>query len=98
MRLVAAASLGVLAIGGLAVKLAQLQVSDGASLAGMARANTGHRVVLEADRGIIYDRHGAALVANSPVRSLEGVPAGLPFAAPPRPIRPGDLARYTGPP
>jgi penicillin-binding protein 2 len=98
MRLVAAASLGVLAIGGLAVKLAQLQVSDGASLAGMARANTVHRVVLEADRGIIYDRHGAALVANSPVWSLEVVPAGLPLDARARAMELAELARITGQP
>ena len=52
-RLIAAASLAVLMVGGLSVKLAELHVTDGAALAGMARANTVHRIVLEADRGII---------------------------------------------
>jgi penicillin-binding protein 2 len=96
MRLLAAASVAVLVIGGLAVKLAQLQVSDGAQLAGMARANTVHRIVLEADRGIIYDRHGVALVANSPVWSLEVVPAVLPIDARARAAELSELARITG--
>ena len=95
-RLVAAASLAVLVIGGLAVKLAQLQVTDGAQLAGMARANTVHRIVLEADRGIIYDRHGVALVANSPVWNLELIPAALPNDARARAADLSELAHITG--
>ena len=96
MRLLAAASVAVLVIGGLAVKLAQLQVADGAQLAGMARANTVHRIVLEADRGIIYDRHGVALVANSPVWNLEVIPAALPNDARARAAELSELARITG--
>jgi penicillin-binding protein 2 len=96
MRLVAAASLAVLVIGGLAVKLAQLQVTDGAQLAGMARANTVHRVILEADRGVIYDRHGVALVANSPVWNLEMIPAALPNDARERAEELAELAHITG--
>jgi penicillin-binding protein 2 len=95
-RLVAVASIGVLVIGVLAVKLAELQLTDGASLAGMARANTVHRVVLEADRGIIYDRHGAPLVTNSPAWSLEVVPAELPLDSRSRAIELAELARMTG--
>ncbi len=98
MRLVAAASLAVLVIGVLAIKLAELQLNDGARLAGMARANTVHRVVLEADRGIIYDRHGAPLVSNSPVWSLEVVPAALPLDARARAPELAELARITGRP
>jgi penicillin-binding protein 2 len=98
MRLVAAASLAVLVIGVLAIKLAELQLNDGARLAGMARANTVHRVVLEADRGIIYDRHGAPLVSNSPVWSLEVVPAALPLDARARAPVLAELARITGRP
>jgi penicillin-binding protein 2 len=94
--MVAAASVAVLVIGGLAVKLAQLQVADGAQLAGMARANTLHRVVLEADRGIIYDRHGVALVANSPVWDLEVIPAALPNDARERAAELSELAQITG--
>jgi len=95
-RLVAAASIAVLVIGGLAVKLAQLQVTDGAQLAGMARANTVHRVVVEADRGVIYDRHGTALVANSPVWNLEIIPVALPNDARTRADELAELARIAG--
>jgi len=96
MRLVAAALLAVLVIGGLAAKLAELQITDGATLAGMARANTVRRVVIEADRGIIYDRHGVPLVANNPVWGLEVVPAGLPPDAGARATELAELARITG--
>jgi penicillin-binding protein 2 len=96
MRLLAAASIGVLAIGVLAIKLAELQVRDGDHLAGLARANSVHRVVLEADRGIIYDRHGAPLVENSPVWSLVVVPAALPLDAAARASELAELARITG--
>jgi penicillin-binding protein 2 len=95
-RLVAAASLAVLLVGSLAVQLAQLQVTDGASLAGMARANSVHRLVLEADRGIIYDRHGTPLVANSPVWNLEVTPAALPVDARARTTELSELARISG--
>src|SRR5207245_6671620 len=77
-RMVAAAMFVVLIVGVLAVKLAQLQIYDSSTLAGLARANTVHRVVLEADRGIVYDRHGVALVQNTPVSGLQVVPGDLP--------------------
>jgi len=96
MRLVAAASVGVLAIGVLAIKLAELQVRDGVQLAGLARANSVHRVVLDADRGIIYDRHGTPLVENSPAWSLVVVPAALPADASARTTELAELARITG--
>ncbi|MEO8745774.1 MAG: penicillin-binding protein 2 [Candidatus Dormiibacterota bacterium] len=98
MRLVAAASVGVVIIGVLAVKLAQLEVYQGATLAGMARANTVHRVVLEADRGIIYDRHGIPLVANSPAWNLEVVPAELPVDDRARATELSEIARIAGVP
>ncbi|TMD41074.1 MAG: penicillin-binding protein 2 [Chloroflexi bacterium] len=78
LRLTASAAAAVLVMGLLAGKLAQLQVTDGEHLAALAQANSVRHVVLEADRGIIYDRHGAALVQNSPMSSLAVVPAGLP--------------------
>ena len=96
MRLMAAASVGVLAIGVLAIKLAELQVRDGAQLAGLARANSVHRIVLEADRGIIYDRHGSPLVENSPVWSLVVVPAALPLDASARASELAELSRIAG--
>ena len=86
----------MLVVGGLAVKLAQLQVTDGAQLAGMARANTVHRIVLEAERGVIYDRHGVALVANSPVWNLVVIPAALPIDSRARAAELSELARITG--
>ncbi len=95
-RLAAAATVGVVVIGVLAIKLAQLQVYDGATLAGMARANTVHRIVLEADRGIIYDRHGVPLVANSPVWDVEVEPAALAPDASSRAAELSEIARVTG--
>ncbi len=95
-RLIALATLVVLVVAGLAIKLAQLQVSDGSFLAGLARANTVHRIVLEAERGIIYDRHGAPLVGNTPVWNLEVVPAALPGDAVSRANEFAELARMTG--
>ena len=97
-RLIAAATLVVLVVAGLAVKLAQLQVSEGSLLSGLARANTVHRVVLEAERGIIYDRHGSPLVENTPVWSLEVISAALPRAAGDRAKELAELARITGVP
>jgi penicillin-binding protein 2 len=77
-RLVALACVAIFALSALSIKLAQLQVAEGASLAALARANSVHRVVIEADRGIIYDRHGVALVQNAPAWNLEVVPEALP--------------------
>jgi penicillin-binding protein 2 len=96
LRLTAAATAAVLVMGVLAVKLAQLQVTDGSRLAALAESNTVHRVVLEADRGIIYDRHGVALVENSPLWTLVVVPAGLPAAASDRVQELVTLSRLTG--
>jgi penicillin-binding protein 2 len=83
-------------MGLLAVKLAQLQVTDGTRLAALAESNTVHRVVLEADRGIIYDRHGVPLVENSPLWTLVVVPAGLPATASDRTQELVTLSRLTG--
>jgi penicillin-binding protein 2 len=96
LRLTAAATVTLLVIVVLGVKLAQLQLSDGPRLAALAQANTVHRVVLEADRGIIYDRHGAPLVENSPVWSLVVLPAGLPLSATDRAQELVELSRISG--
>ena len=66
----------------LMTQLARLQITEGPSLAALAQANSVRHVVLEADRGIIYDRHGTPLVENSPVWNLVVVPAGLAQPAP----------------
>ena len=98
LRVAAAAATAILVIGVLAVKLAQLQVTDGTHLAALALANSVRHVVLEADRGIIYDRHGAALVQNSPVWSIAVVPAGLPSDARDRTKELIELAQLSGVP
>ena len=92
----AAATIAVVVLGVLAVKLAQLQVTDGPRLAALARENTVRHVVLEADRGIIYDRHGAPLVENRPEWNLAIVPAGLPSGAVERAHELAEVARITG--
>ncbi|HAF18365.1 MAG TPA: hypothetical protein DCK96_01250, partial [Chloroflexi bacterium] len=97
-RMVAAAVVVVLMIGVLALKLAQLQVYDSSTLAALARSNTVHRTVLEADRGIIYDRHGVALVQNTPVWNLQVVPADLPTDARQRAAELAALATLAGQP
>jgi penicillin-binding protein 2 len=95
-RLVAAGLVAVVALSVLAIKLAQLQVTDGSSLAALARDNSVHRIVLEADRGIIYDRHGVALVENAPAWNLELIPAALPLTTSARQAEITELAELSG--
>ena len=95
-RLVAAGLVAVVALSVLAMTLAQLQVTEGSSLAALARENSVHRIVLEADRGIIYDRHGVALVQNSPAWSLELIPAALPFTSSARQAEIAEVAALSG--
>ena len=95
-RLIAAGTLAVVALGFLAVRLAQVQVVEGPSLAALARENSVHRVVLEAERGIIYDRHGAPLVENAPAWNVEVVPEALPATTAARAAEIGELAQIVG--
>ena len=95
-QLVALGLLAVVSLSVLAVKLAELQVSEGSSLAALARLNSVHRVVLEAERGIIYDRHGVALVQNAPAWNLEVIPAALALTTPARIAELTELARLSG--
>ena len=94
--MVAAAVMVVLVVGLLALKLAQLQVYDSRALAGVARANTVHRIVLEADRGVIYDRHGVPLVQNTPIWALQVVPGDMPADSRARASELAALATLTG--
>ena len=96
LRLAAAGTAGVIALGLLAVKLAQVQVAEGPSLAALARENSVHRIALEAERGIIYDRHGAPLVQNAPAWNLEVVPVALPVTDEARTAEIGELAHVSG--
>jgi penicillin-binding protein 2 len=97
-RLVAIGSLAVIALSALSIKLAQLQVTEGSSLAALARANSVHRVVLEADRGVIYDRHGVALVQNAPAWNVEVVPEAMPATTAARAAEVSELSTLTGVP
>jgi penicillin-binding protein 2 len=98
LRLLSAALTSLLVIGVLMFQLARLQVTDGARLVALARANSIRHVVLEADRGIIYDRHGAPLVENSPVWSLVAIAAGLALTATDRVAELAELSRLIGVP
>ncbi|HEV2476116.1 MAG TPA: penicillin-binding protein 2 [Candidatus Dormibacteraeota bacterium] len=93
LRLLSAALGSLLVVGVLMFQLARLQVTDGPRLAALARANSIRHVVLEADRGIIYDRHGAPLVENSPVWSVVAIPAGLALTATDRVTEMAELSR-----
>jgi penicillin-binding protein 2 len=96
VRLVALGVAAIVLLGVLAIRLAALQLLDGPSLAELARANAVHRVVLEAERGIIYDRHGVALVRNAPAWTLEMVPAALPFTTTARNAELSEVASLAG--
>ena len=95
-RLMTAGALSLVALGFLAVELAEVQVAQGPSLAALARENSVHRVVLEAERGIIYDRHGVPLVQNAPAWNIEVVPVALPATAAARADEIAELARLAG--
>ncbi len=62
----------------------------------MVVANTVHRIVLEADRGVIYDRHGVPLVQNTPIWALQVVPGDMPADSRARASELAALATLTG--
>ncbi|HLQ60995.1 MAG TPA: penicillin-binding protein 2 [Candidatus Acidoferrales bacterium] len=79
-RLSAFAAAALLSLGILGLRLAQLQLGEGTQLRQQAASNSLRHLVLPAERGIIYDRHGRPLVQNSPAWHLRVVPADLPRA------------------
>jgi penicillin-binding protein 2 len=95
-RLLAFAVLIVAALIVLVSRLFQLQVEDGRHLAALATLSRVHKVVLHAERGIIYDRHGQQLVINRPAWTLEIVPYQLPIAAGQRDAELAWVARVAG--
>jgi penicillin-binding protein 2 len=95
-RLVGVVVVLALLTGVLEVRLAQLQVAQGGHLSAVAEQNRVHRLVLEADRGIIYDRHGTQLVVNQASWRLELVPAALPVDAGRRAAEISMVARLGG--
>jgi len=77
-RLAAFTILAVGLSGVLVWRLADLQLIQGATFAREALVNRVHRVPLEAERGVIYDRHGVQLVVNQPAWSLAVTTIALP--------------------
>lgn len=71
-------------------RLADLQLVQGPAYSRLALVNRVHRVPIIAERGVIYDRHGAQLVINQPAWSLDVTTVALPLAGS---ARAGELAR-----
>ncbi|MEP7104633.1 MAG: penicillin-binding protein 2 [Chloroflexota bacterium] len=91
-RLVASGLIALLAVSAIGLRLVQLQVGEHRALSAMGVETRVHRVVVEADRGVIFDRHGAQLAINLPSWSLRVVPAALPIDAR---ARQAELARVS---
>ncbi|HEX6350315.1 MAG TPA: penicillin-binding protein 2 [Candidatus Dormibacteraeota bacterium] len=97
-RLIAGGLIALLAVSALAVRLVQLQVGEHQRLAAAGVETRVHRVVLEADRGVVYDRHGVQLAGNSPAWQLSMLPAALPADAVLRQAELAQVARLSGVP
>jgi penicillin-binding protein 2 len=97
-RLLAFAFLVVAAVVVLVSRLFQLQVEDGRHLAALATLSRVHKVVLRANRGIVYDRHGQQLVINRPAWTLEILPYELPVAEGQRSAELAWVAKLAGKP
>lgn len=80
----------------LLVKLADLQMVQGAALQREALVNRVHRLPLSADRGVIYDRHGKPLAVNQPSFSVQVTIAALPVGRTQREAEIAELARLSG--
>jgi penicillin-binding protein 2 len=95
-RLVAGGLVVLLTVSALGVRLVQLQVGEHQQLSAMGVQTRVHRVVVEADRGVIYDRHGVQLALNAPAWALRIVPAALPRDAGARQAELARVAQLTG--
>ncbi len=95
-RMVAFALAGLIAVGALGLRLFTLQVAEHSRLVAAGVETRVRPVVLEADRGIIYDRHGAQLVVNQPAFALQVIPAALPANATRRQAELAEVARLAG--
>ncbi len=78
-RFVAFGLVVVLILGTFTVRLAYLQVAQGAQYGAQAYANMTSLEPIQSTRGIIVDRAGRPLVENVPTFSIEVIPADLPF-------------------
>ncbi|MBU3965437.1 penicillin-binding protein 2 [Patescibacteria group bacterium] len=56
----------------------KLQIIDGDKFAALAENNRVKETIIDADRGVIYDRNGIVLVKNKPIFDLTAVPSDLP--------------------
>ncbi len=65
-KLYALVGIVALALGGIVLRLTQVQIVDGATFQRAARANQIRRIPVAAPRGRIYDRNGVLLVRSRP--------------------------------
>lgn len=86
----------LLVVSTLTVRLVQLQIGQHQQLAAAGVETRVHRVVLEADRGVVYDRHGVQLAGNAPAWALSMLPAALPANAVARQSELAQVARLAG--
>jgi penicillin-binding protein 2 len=97
-RLVGLALAVAVAIATLTFELAHLQIAENGTLRGLAEANRVHRLLLDAERGVVYDRHGVQLAFNQPAWTLVVVPAALPRDATRRAAELRRIAQLSGRP
>jgi penicillin-binding protein 2 len=70
--------LSMIALLGLSLRVAYLNVIKGAEYRGAAERNSLRELVIPAPRGIIYDRFGKQLVSNTPSMDAILIPADVP--------------------
>lgn len=56
----------------------KLQIVEGDKFAALAESNRVKEMIINADRGVIYDRNGIVLVKNKPIFDLTAIPSDLP--------------------
>jgi cell division protein FtsI (penicillin-binding protein 3) len=76
-RVLVVAAIIAVAFGGLVARLSYLQLVRHSELTTLASRQYSRMVVLQAQRGPIVDRHGAALATSSPAESLFAHPRSL---------------------
>src|SRR2546428_13568680 len=78
----------------LVLRAAQVQLVEGRKYAAVAKAQRTERVVLDARRGTLYDRHGLGLALTQETYHVGIAPNGLPDPS----RAPGPIARPPPPP
>src|SRR3954451_18598463 len=69
---------GILAIGGVTTRLFYLQIVNGGQFTVLRPGNPTAVEAIPSARGLIYDRHGVALVKNVPTFAVKIRPVDLP--------------------